>query len=74
MFVVVILRLAHFRFSDWARKYGEIFTLMMAHVPVIVLSSPEAIEEVLEKNAAATADRPDNHIVNVVCDGQNVAL
>lgn len=41
---------------------------------MVVLSSYSAIEEVLEKNAAVTADRPENYIVDVVCDGQNVAL
>ncbi|KAG8969002.1 hypothetical protein FRC03_004969 [Tulasnella sp. 419] len=45
-------------FTDWAKQYGEIFSLKVGSGTTIVLSSLDAICEVLEKNGAITADRP----------------
>ncbi|KAI0687612.1 cytochrome P450 [Cytidiella melzeri] len=61
--------LAYFRLSDWAREYGDIFSLKIGPETVIVISSAEAFREVIDKNSGLTADRPPNHYADTVTSG-----
>jgi hypothetical protein len=62
------------RFTSWAREYGEIFSLKIGSQTVVVLSSAQAVHEVMDKNSGVTADRPPNHFVNIMTDGLNLVL
>ncbi|KAG8913572.1 hypothetical protein FRC02_005397 [Tulasnella sp. 418] len=46
------------KFNEWAKQYGEIFSLKVGSKTIIVLSSPEAIFHVMEKNGLITANKP----------------
>jgi len=49
-----------------AKKYGPIFMLRLGEVPALVLSSPEAAEEVLKRNDLNFADRNLNATLNAL--------
>ncbi|KAL1745665.1 cytochrome P450 [Schizophyllum fasciatum] len=56
---------AFLRFTEWAREFGEIYSLKVGPSTSIVLSSPAAIREVLDKHSARTSDRPPNTVADV---------
>jgi hypothetical protein len=49
-----------------AQKYGKIYSLKLASKTVIVLSTVDSIQFVLEKNSAKSADRPPYFITEYV--------
>ncbi|KAG8916694.1 hypothetical protein FRC02_003650 [Tulasnella sp. 418] len=55
---VLPLKEAHLKFTEWARIYGGVYSLKVGPQTMIVVSSVEAIHEILEKNGALTASRP----------------
>ncbi|KAI0793050.1 cytochrome P450 [Irpex lacteus] len=60
---------AHFRFSEWSREYGDIYSLKVGSKNVIVISSAAAFREIIDKNSGVTADRPPNHFADTVTSG-----
>ncbi|KAG9015639.1 hypothetical protein FRB90_004646 [Tulasnella sp. 427] len=56
----------HLRFSEWAKQYGEIFSLKIANGTIVVLNTPQAVRYVLDTKNALTADRPDFFVINYV--------
>ncbi|KAL1753471.1 cytochrome P450 [Schizophyllum commune] len=63
-----------YRFTEWARVYGEIYSLKIGPGTAIVLSSPAALKQVLDKQSADTSDRPQNSVLDLVTDGWNLFL
>ncbi|KAG8937460.1 hypothetical protein FRC03_008106, partial [Tulasnella sp. 419] len=55
---ILPLKEAHFKFTEWSRIYGEVYSLKVGPQTMIIVSSVEAIHEILEKNGAMTASRP----------------
>ncbi|KAG8941724.1 hypothetical protein FRC03_004040 [Tulasnella sp. 419] len=49
---------AYLQFGEWAKQYGEIFSLKVSSKTIVVLSSPDAVIHVMEKNGAITSDKP----------------
>ncbi|KAL1745669.1 cytochrome P450 [Schizophyllum fasciatum] len=64
----------HLRITEWAREYGEIISLMVGSHPFIILSSPTAIKDILDRQSAYTADRPENTLFELVHEGWNLFL
>ncbi|KAJ7609443.1 cytochrome P450 [Roridomyces roridus] len=64
----------HFKFTEWARIYGGIYSLKIGPGTVIVLTDPNAVKELLEKKSGSTSDRPAIYIVELVTRGLHVAL
>ncbi|KAL1673429.1 cytochrome P450 [Schizophyllum commune] len=49
----------HLRFLQWAKQYSsDIITVMMGPQHLFVLSSAEAVKEILDRQSGLTADRP----------------
>ncbi|KAG9019271.1 hypothetical protein FRB90_004540 [Tulasnella sp. 427] len=63
---------AHEAFSKWARIYGDIFSFKVGSSNLIVLTSPQAVREVLDKQSAITSDRPPMFIADVITDGNHL--
>ncbi|KAL0574270.1 hypothetical protein V5O48_007678 [Marasmius crinis-equi] len=62
------------KFTEWARQYGDIYSLKVGPSTAIVITGIEAVKELMEKRSGSTVDRPQNHMVDKVTDGLNLAL
>ncbi|KAL0954810.1 hypothetical protein HGRIS_003756 [Hohenbuehelia grisea] len=65
---------AHFKFTEWAKIYGEIYSLKIGPGTAVVLSSMAAVKELMERRSGSTADRPFNHMADAVAGGLNMVL
>ncbi|KAF9024635.1 cytochrome P450 [Hymenopellis radicata] len=63
-----------YRLTDWAARYGSIYSLKLGSGTVIVLSSATAVKELLDQQSWATADRPASYLTDLVTDGMHLAL
>ncbi|KAK7052015.1 putative cytochrome P450 [Favolaschia claudopus] len=64
----------HYKFTEWARTYGGIYSLKVGPGTVIVLTDAAAVKELMDKRSGSTADRPPMHVADVVAGGLNMAL
>ncbi|KAJ7766397.1 cytochrome P450 [Mycena maculata] len=64
----------HLKLTDWARSYGDIFSLRIMTMTMIVLSSPTAIKEVVDKHGWVASSRPGNYIGEICGSGGDVNL
>ncbi|CAP85923.1 hypothetical protein E8E15_004471 [Penicillium rubens] len=60
---------AHLQFEKWAREYGPIYSLMLGTKCLIVLSSDEAVKELLDKRSGIYSHRPELYIGQILCSG-----
>ncbi|KAJ5555308.1 hypothetical protein N7535_007747, partial [Penicillium sp. DV-2018c] len=60
---------AHLQFEKWAREYGPIYSLMLGTKCLIVLSSDEAVKELLDKRSGIYSHRPEMYIGQELCSG-----
>ncbi|KAG9042589.1 hypothetical protein FS837_010669 [Tulasnella sp. UAMH 9824] len=58
----------HIKFTEWARTYGEIFSLKLVNGTVVVLNSLESVRNVFEQQGSMTSDRPPSTIARMVAD------
>ncbi|KAK7052071.1 putative cytochrome P450 [Favolaschia claudopus] len=65
---------AHYKFSEWARTYGGIYSLKVGPGTAIVLTDAAAVKELMDKRSGSTADRPPMHVADVVAGGLNMVL
>ncbi|KAJ6482546.1 cytochrome P450 [Mycena sanguinolenta] len=64
----------HYKFTEWARKYGGFYSLKLGSGTAIVLTDAAAVKELIEKRSATTMDRPPLHLAEVVTHGLNLVL
>ncbi|KAI1503389.1 cytochrome P450 [Biscogniauxia marginata] len=62
---------SHFQFQKWAEEYGPVYSLMIGTRVMIVLSSDQAIRDLLDKRSAIYSARPDYYIGQEVLSGNN---
>lgn len=55
---------AFFKFADWAKQYGEIYSLKVASTTTVVLSSRRLVKELMDKKNSITSDRPPSYAAN----------
>ncbi|KAF9014254.1 cytochrome P450 [Cyathus striatus] len=60
----------HIQFTKWAKLYGDVYTVKVGSVTMIVMSSVEAVRHIIEKNTALTSDRPANYFADLVSEYQ----
>ncbi|KAF9467088.1 cytochrome P450 [Collybia nuda] len=48
----------HLTFSEWAREYGDVMSLKIFHKTIIILNSPTAIREIIDKRNISSSNRP----------------
>ncbi|KAJ7312979.1 cytochrome P450 [Mycena albidolilacea] len=65
---------AHYKFTEWARKYGGIYSLKMGPGTAIVLTDAAAVKELMDKRSSSTVDRPPMHVADLVAGGLNMVL
>lgn len=59
----------HLQFGKWAREYGPIYSLMLGTKCLIVLSSDEAVKELLDKRSNIYSHRQEMYIGQTLCSG-----
>ncbi|KAJ7149143.1 cytochrome P450 [Mycena filopes] len=67
-------KFAHYKFSEWAKVYGGIYSLKLGSGTAIVLTDPAVVKELMDKRSATTSDRPALHLAEVVTRGLNLVL
>ncbi|KAL3459690.1 cytochrome P450 [Aspergillus heterothallicus] len=60
---------AHLQFEKWAHEYGPVYSLMLGTQCLIVLSSDEAVKELLDRRSGIYSDRQEMYIGQVLCSG-----
>ncbi|KAF8176366.1 cytochrome P450, partial [Mycena galopus ATCC 62051] len=61
-------------FTEWARRYGGIYSLKVGPGTVVVLTDLAAIKELMEKRSGSTVDRPPMHVADLVTGGLSIGL
>ncbi|KAJ6482554.1 cytochrome P450 [Mycena sanguinolenta] len=65
---------AQYKFTEWARKYGGIYSLKMGPGTAVVLTDAAAVKELMDKRSGSTVDRPAMHVADRVAGGLNMVL
>ncbi|KAJ7076070.1 cytochrome P450 [Mycena belliarum] len=58
----------HFKFLEWSRKYGEIVSLKIGTGTMIILSSPTAIKQIVDKQGWTASSRPANYLAELATE------
>ncbi|KAK5111603.1 hypothetical protein LTR85_011832 [Meristemomyces frigidus] len=58
-------------YQKWAKEYGPVYSLILGNSVVIVLSSDEAVRDLLDKRSAIYSSRPDNYIGQTIISDNN---
>ncbi|TFY59191.1 hypothetical protein EVG20_g7883 [Dentipellis fragilis] len=68
-------KLIHIKFSEWARRYGDVFSLKVMDQTIIVVNTPTLVREVLEKKGGSVTGRPESIVLDrMVPNRLNFAL
>ncbi|KAL4745743.1 hypothetical protein BDW72DRAFT_211058 [Aspergillus terricola var. indicus] len=60
---------AHLQFAKWAKEYGPIYSLMLGTQCLIVLSSDEAVKELLDRRSGIYSHRQEMYTGQQLCSG-----
>ncbi|KAJ6569170.1 cytochrome P450 [Mycena capillaripes] len=63
-----------YKFTEWARKYGGLYSLKVGPDTLIVLTDVTAVRELLDRRSAVTADRPPLHVADRATGGLHMAF
>ncbi|EZF75465.1 hypothetical protein H105_02979 [Trichophyton soudanense CBS 452.61] len=55
---------AHLKFTEWAAKYGPIFSLKIGPGTAVVLNSPYMIKQLIDRQSAIYSERPKFYIAD----------
>ncbi|KAJ7040657.1 cytochrome P450 [Mycena alexandri] len=64
----------HLKITDWARYYGDVFSIKIGSGTMVVLSSPAAIKEVVDKHGWVGSSRPSNYIAELCGSGEQSSI
>ena len=68
------LKGAHFQFTEWARKYGEIYTLKLGTGTAAVVTSRRLVKELIDKRSGKYSERPVSYVANLISGGDHILL
>lgn len=60
---------AHLQFRKWADEYGPVYSLILGTRPFIVLSSAQAVKDLLDKKSALYSDRQEMYVGQILGSG-----
>jgi hypothetical protein len=64
----------HLQFQKWAEEYGPVYSLILGTKVMVVLSSDQAIKDLLDKRSGIYSSRPDMYLGQVVSGGLRMLL
>ncbi|KAF3127945.1 hypothetical protein TWF569_011645 [Orbilia oligospora] len=53
---------AHFKFTEWAQKYGGIYSLKLGTGTALVITDREIVKKLMDKKSSITSDRPPSYV------------
>ncbi|KAE9398628.1 cytochrome P450 [Gymnopus androsaceus JB14] len=59
-------RRLHLKFSEWAKIYGDVFSLKVLNQTIIVLSSPTAMHKIIDVRSTSSSNRPKSIIADMI--------
>ncbi|KAI9836280.1 MAG: hypothetical protein M1819_001617 [Sarea resinae] len=62
------------KFAEWSKQYGDIFSLKVGPTNIVVLCSPKAVNDLLNKKGSIYSDRPQMAVANFVTHGDHLTL
>ncbi|KAI2465985.1 cytochrome P450 [Annulohypoxylon bovei var. microspora] len=69
------IRKGHLQFQRWAEEYGPIYSLILGTKILIVLSSDQAVKDLLDKRGGIYSSRPERYIAqDMISGGRRVVL
>ena len=63
------LEKAHKQFEKWAQEYGPIYSLILGTQVLIVLSTDQAVKDVLDRRGAIYSSRMKSHLAGDIFSG-----
>ncbi|KAK2682035.1 hypothetical protein RAB80_003828 [Fusarium oxysporum f. sp. vasinfectum] len=54
-------RKAYIKFAEWAKQYGNMYSIKIGSTTTVILSSRRLVKEILERRSAVTAGRPASY-------------
>jgi hypothetical protein len=64
----------HLQFQKWAEEYGPVYSLILGTKVMVVLSSDQAIKDLLDKRSGIYSSRPDMYLGQIVSGGLRMLL
>lgn len=64
----------HLQFQKWAEEYGPVYSLILGTKVMIVLSSDQAVKDLLDKRSGIYSSRPDMYLGQIVSNGFRMLL
>ncbi|KAJ7489291.1 cytochrome P450 [Mycena latifolia] len=64
----------YLRVAQWARPYGDIYSLKLSSATMVVLSSATAIKQVVDKHGWAASSRPPSYIGELCGSGGDIDI
>ncbi len=64
----------HLQFAQWAKQYGEIYSLKFGPATSIVVSSPRLVKQLLDKKSNLYSRRPPSHVGDLIAQGDHLLL
>ncbi|KAI1851131.1 hypothetical protein JX266_003796 [Neoarthrinium moseri] len=64
----------HLQFQKWAEEYGPVYSLMLGTKVMIVLSSDQAIKDLLDKRSNIYSSRPEMYLGQIISGGFRMLL
>ncbi|KAI0196404.1 cytochrome P450 [Astrocystis sublimbata] len=61
----------HLQFQKWADEYGPIYSLILGTQTMIVLSSDQAVKDLLDRRSGIYSSRPDMYLGHNIVGGSN---
>ncbi|CAL1706628.1 unnamed protein product [Somion occarium] len=65
---------AYLKFAEWAKTYGDIFSLKVGPATIVVLSSPKAVRECLDLHGTTTSSRPFFYVNELISNNCEIAF
>ncbi|KAK1752717.1 O-methylsterigmatocystin oxidoreductase [Echria macrotheca] len=60
---------AHLQFEKWAREYGPVYSLILGTKTMVVLSSDQAVKDLLDKKSNMYSHRQEMYLGQTLCSG-----
>jgi len=64
----------HLQFQKWAEEYGPVYSLILGTKVMVVLSSDQAVKDLLDKRSGIYSSRPDMYLGQIVSNGCRMLL